>query len=236
MFNLVQSVQGNAGSSVSTVTTLVLTFASPTVAGNCIIVSSNLGVATSGSLSFSDDKSNSYGGAGSDILPEAGYQDTVKLGYALNVQPGTQQITITSSTAGVLSGAIYEFAGIIGFDQNANQATTYFALSGNQPTPDPGSITTTADGDLIFSTGMNGGGTGATLNVQSGFTAGKSGFNGYNNDPWADQWITQPAAGAIDAHFVTPNSGSSFFQGSVVVALTSQGGVFGVFSPRWVSI
>jgi hypothetical protein len=47
MFSLRQSIQGNAGTPTAVVTTLVLTFASPTVAGNCIIVSANVGAATS---------------------------------------------------------------------------------------------------------------------------------------------------------------------------------------------
>lgn len=233
---LIQSKQGSAGTSIVNVTTLNLTFTSPTVAGNLIIASFQVGSATSTSTSFSDDKSNSYAGAGSDILPEAGYQDTVALAYVVNAHGGTQTITLTSTTAGVLSGAIYEFANLIAADGTASQQTTYFSLSGNQPTPDPGSITTTADGDLIFATGMNAGGSGAALNIQSGFTAGKSGLNGYNNDAWADQWMIQTTAGAIDPHFVTPNIGSSFFQGSAAVALKSLGGVFGGFSPRWVSI
>jgi len=140
---LVQHVQGAKTRADASASKIDVSLPNPAGGGNALIVSVKAN--TSSALSVSDDKSNTYLAGPSITDPATG--QTGALFYALNVAAGTVKITVSFGAGGGTSATaiVSEFFNV------ATAAAADGSSSAVSATPvNAGSITTTADRDLIY--------------------------------------------------------------------------------------
>ncbi|PYN89534.1 MAG: hypothetical protein DMD87_05345, partial [Candidatus Rokuibacteriota bacterium] len=160
---LVQHVQGAKTGAAASASKIDVSLPNPTGAGNCLIVS--VMANASSALSVSDDKSNTYTAGPSITDPATG--QTGVLFYALNVAAGTVKITISFAAGGGTSATVI----VSEFFNVATAAAADGSSSALSATPvNAGSITTTADGDLIYYAAFDSSSAGRTSPLS--FTAG----------------------------------------------------------------
>ena len=139
---LVQHIGKDAG----TTTTSTLAFASANTAGNFIAVAIRGGLSSSQVFSVSDSNANTYKQAAQ--IGYTGSTVTSAIYYAENIKGGANTITVTMSVSGPLRFAILEYSGVAA----SNSLDGTAAATNTSTSPNSGNATTTASGDLLFST------------------------------------------------------------------------------------
>ena len=158
---LVQHARKAAG----TTTSAPLAFASNNSAGNWIGVCIRAS-GTSQALSVSDSNGNLYRQALS--VNETGGGNTLAIFYAENVAAGPNIVTVLDTASSNLDLTILEYSGVALF---SSLDTTISAI-GDSSSPNSGTATTTANGDLLLAAFMSA--NAATFTAGSGYTEEES--------------------------------------------------------------
>ena len=137
---LVQHVGKDAG----TTTTTTLAFNGANTTGNFIAVAIRGGLSNSQVFAVKDSNSNTYKQA--KQIGSSGSAVTSAIYYAENINAGANTITVTMTVSGPLRIDILEYSGVAA--SNSLDATT--AATTTSTSPDTGSLTTTANGDLLL--------------------------------------------------------------------------------------
>jgi hypothetical protein len=120
-----------------------LAFPSNNTAGNWIAVGIRVGQPNE-TITVKDSKGNTYLSASQ--INQTGDGDTLAIFYAENIAAGANTVTVSVSSADTLRLAILEFSGVAS-SGSILQAT---ANQGSSSSPNSGSITETANGDLLL--------------------------------------------------------------------------------------
>jgi hypothetical protein len=146
---LIQHAGRDAGATTST----SLAFPSNNTAGNWIAVAIRAGHSGQ-SFTVKDSKGNAYHQAVQfNVTVDAPNGDTQGLFYAENIAGGTNQVTVSDTISGsILRIAILEYSGVA--SSGSLDATT--AAQGMSNAPLSGSITTSANGDLLLGAVLTG--------------------------------------------------------------------------------
>jgi hypothetical protein len=182
---LVQHASKDAG----TTTSSTLAFSSNNAAGNWIGVV--IRASTSGQLfTVTDTRTNTYRKAVQ--LNETVDGTTLAIYYAENIAAGANTISVSDTASGTLRFAIFEYSGIM----TANSLDASAVAQGTSASPSSGTMTTTANGDLLL-------GAMSTANPQT-FTAG-TGYTARERVPATGTKLmvedgNQAAAGATSAN------------------------------------
>jgi hypothetical protein len=181
-------------------------FAGSTTTGNAILVAVTFDFGGSPTLnSVSDNKGNTYTFAGPLFLDSNNNQS--RHAYCLNAAGGAGH-TVTanfSSSVGFIRIVAHEVSGLLtsgALDQIATgaQATATSITST--------SVTTTTDGQYIFASGLNAGGTASDgLSASAPFTEPANSTSVAANNEEMAAYYVQPAAGAITATMTRASSG-----------------------------
>src|SRR5437867_5522358 len=137
---LVQHIGKDAGTTI----TSTLAFASPNTAGNFIAVVIRGGLSNSQVFTVSDSNTNTYKKAVQ--IGSSGSAVTSAVFYAENIRAGTNTITVTMTVSGPLRLAVLEYSGVAA----SNSLDVTAASSATSTSPNSGSLTTTANGDLLL--------------------------------------------------------------------------------------
>src|SRR5580704_7956669 len=137
-----------------------LAFPSNNTVGNWIGVGIRVGEPNE-TITVRDSKGNTYHSA--TQINQTGDGDTLAIFYAENIAAGANTVTVSVSTADTLRLAILEFSGVAS-SGSIDQAT---ASQGSNASPNSGSITTAASGDLLLGAIMTA--DGETVTAGSGF-------------------------------------------------------------------
>ncbi len=162
---LVQHVSRDAGSAAAS----SLGFATSNTAGNFIAVVVR-GGASGETFAVSDSNGNTYRQAVQlNVTVDVPSGDTLAIFYAENIRAGANSITVTDgNSASTLRVAILEYSGVA----TSNSLDGGSAAQGVSASPSSGSVSTTANGDLLL---------GAVMSADGrGFTAGA----GYTIRDW----------------------------------------------------
>jgi hypothetical protein len=209
-------VQGSTHQNGNTSTpTAAVTLASPVASGDAVIVTFCGTSAGANTMSVTDDKSNTYTvqyqfGAFPD---SAASNYACAVAYALNVTNAPQTITATANVGlSFLTIVADEFSGVKAsgaVDGSAGQAVNNPGTGTDAVTS--GSLTTAANGDLIYSFGVS-------IN-SSGFSNG-TGFTARQSvtATFYTQSLIQASAGAVAGTFTAANANDS----TIVYALALQ--------------
>ncbi|HEY6391662.1 MAG TPA: IPT/TIG domain-containing protein, partial [Bryobacteraceae bacterium] len=139
--SLVQHISKDAGVTTSS----SLAFGSPNAAGNWIAVCIRGGNSSSQIFTVSDSSGNTYRQAIQFGQTTAG--ETLGIFYAENIAGGANTITVSETISGALRFAILEYSGVaLSNSLDAVPATA----QGSSTTPNSGSVTTGAGGDLLL--------------------------------------------------------------------------------------
>jgi len=151
----------------ATTTSAALAFATNTTAGNWIAVAVRGGLSSSQVFTVSDSNGNTYHQAFQLGLSPTSV--TFALYYAENINGGADTITVTQSVLGPLRFAILEYSGVATSNSlDASPAVT----QGNSNTPNSGTLTTGASGDLLLGTIVTT--NGETFTAGTGYTIEES--------------------------------------------------------------
>jgi len=159
--SLVQHIGKDAGSTTAS----SLSFPSNNTAGNLIVVAMRAG--RSGEVfTVTDSNGNSYRQAAQmDVTVDVPAGDTLAIFYAENIKNGPNTVTVADSLSGAtLRFAILEYSGIV----PANSLDGMMTAQGTSNSPSSGSITTTANGDLLVGIIMSA--EGMTFSAGTGYT------------------------------------------------------------------
>lgn len=183
---LVQGVSGQQTSTVDVTGGLSydIRFLAGTQSGNCIIVCGTC-QSSAGTITVSDDKSNSYG---SVIVEDtdSGHSQKTFIFAAFNVASDTRVISISpASTDHFFLGSIYELTNITSVDVSTGNHSRSATLTA-------GSFSPTVDNDFLFMYGFCDGVLGSDANPTT-FTVGST----QNNTTWS--LITTDLSGAMFA-------------------------------------
>ncbi len=137
-----------------------LAFPANNTLGNWIGVGIRVGQAND-TITVKDSKGNTYHNA--TQINQAGDGDTLAIFYAENIAAGANTVTVSVSSADTLRFAILEFSGVAP-SGSIDQA---IASQGSNASPNSGSITTTANGDLLLGAILTA--DGETFTAGSGF-------------------------------------------------------------------
>src|SRR5882762_1186692 len=129
----------------ATTTVASLSFSTSNAPGNWIAVGIRGGLSNAQVFTVSDSNGNAYRQAFQ--LGLNGSSVTLAVYYAENIKGGANTITVSQSVAGPLRFAILEYSGVA--TSNSLDATPVTA-QGNSPSPNSGSLTTGANGDLLL--------------------------------------------------------------------------------------
>jgi len=143
---LMQHTSKDAG----TTTSSTLTFPSNNTASNWIAVSIRAG-APNEIFTVTDANGNTYRKA--IQFTENADSDTVGLFYAENIAGGANTVTVSDTALDTLRFAILEYSGVATSGSLDGVAVT----QGNSASPNSGSVTTTANGDLLLGAIMTAG-------------------------------------------------------------------------------
>jgi hypothetical protein len=193
-----------------------LAFASANTAGRFIAVAVRA-FYTNQTISVTDSRGNVYRQAlkFNNVAEGAEYDDTVALFYAENIAGGANTVTVSLSRAASLRFAILEYSGLA--TSNALDVTR--SATARSTTPNSGSATTTAPGDLvlgIFSTQSY-----RTFTPGAGFTA-RASVNAAPNTALLVTDRVLPAAGAVAA--TATLSGTDYWGAGLVAFRSASGG------------
>jgi Domain of unknown function (DUF1929)/PKD domain/Putative Ig domain len=155
---LVQHTSVDEG--IASKSSAALAFPSNNTLGNWIAVGIRVGEPNE-TITVRDSKGNTYHSA--TQINQTGDGDTLAIFYAENIAAGANTVTVSVSTADTLRIAILEFSGVAS-SGSIDQAT---ASQGSNASPNSGSITTTASGDLLLGAIMTA--DGETVTAGSGF-------------------------------------------------------------------
>jgi hypothetical protein len=142
---LIQDASEDAGIASSA----ALSFNSNNTAGNWIGVAIRAG-AQGETFAITDSNGNTYHQAVQ--TSQTGDGDTVAIYYAENIAGGPNTVTVTDSISNTLRFAILEYSGVA----TSGSLDVAAAAQGQSGSPDSGSVTTTANGDLLLGTIMTG--------------------------------------------------------------------------------
>jgi hypothetical protein len=119
-------------------------FASPNTAGNWIGVAIFGGQSSTHTFTVTDTNGNTYQRA----LTMGQTADNITLGmyYAENIKGGANQIKVVPDTSGYIRIVIVEYSGVA----TSNSLDVTAAAQGNSVSPNSGTVTTTANGDLLW--------------------------------------------------------------------------------------
>jgi hypothetical protein len=184
-----KAVNGN----VTTTSSMSLAFPTSNRAGNFLIVEATV-ARPAGTLTISDSLGNTYVAAAAPVTDTA-QNVTSYLWYVPNCQAGANTVTATPAVAGAQEIHISEWSGL----SAANPLDIVASAAGIGTSASSGSVTTTADGDLIY-------GYTFLLNPASP-GPGFAGLTLVNGD--LDEYEIQPTAGNVAATF-TQQSGTWF--------------------------
>jgi len=148
----------HSGVDAGITTTASLGFPAPNTAGNWVAVVVRSGMSSSQVFTVRDSNGNTYRQAA-----QIGFKTTavtLAIYYAENINGGADTVTVSDTVSGPLRFAILEYSGVAA-STSLDIAATATATSA---VPDIGTVTTTADGDLLL-------GAVATTNAGT-FTAG----------------------------------------------------------------
>jgi hypothetical protein len=135
---------------VGMTTSSTLTFPSNNTASNCIAVSIRAG-SPNETFTVTDTNGNTYQKA--IQFTENADTDTVGLFYAENIAGGANTVTVSDTALDTLRFAILEYSGVATSGSLDGVAVT----QGNSASPNSGSVTTTANGDLLLGAIMTAG-------------------------------------------------------------------------------
>ncbi len=128
--------------------------------GNWIAVGIRVGEPNE-TITVKDSKGNTYHSA--TQINQTGDGDTLAIFYAENIAAGANTVTVSVSTADTLRFAILEFSGVA----TSGSIDQAIASQGSNASPNSGSITTTASGDLLLGVIMTA--DGETVTAGSGY-------------------------------------------------------------------
>jgi hypothetical protein len=203
----VQATNGSNGSSPFSTTFTTSAFAASTTSGNAILVAITYDASAGGTFtSVTDSKGNTYTAVGA-VFVDAN-TNSCRHFYNLNIVGGASH-TITVNAGGVgfqfLRVVAHEVSGLLTSaaldkDSGGNSVT---ATSGSAT-----SVTPTTDGQYIFASGLNAGGTATdTLSPGSGFTEPANSTGGPAANELMCEYQVQTTATAVAAGFTRPSSG-----------------------------
>lgn len=171
-------------------------FASPTTAGNTIIMSCFSSSASDDITVIADLGGNTYVRAAK--FPSSLYASTIYTFYALNIA-STSGNFITSATGGAcILYWLQEFSGLPTSGSIIDGAPT--GAQGGSGACDPGAITTTNANDLIYGIGRDNA-TGTGGNLAAGYSLGLSNSGGGN--PQASEYKVVSSTGTYDPNYTT---------------------------------
>jgi hypothetical protein len=136
---LIQHTSKDAGTTSSS----TLTFASKNTASNWIAVSIRAGAANE-NFTVTDTNGNTYRKAIQFNLTVD--RDTIGIFYAENIAGGTNTVTVSDTGLATLRFAILEYSGVA----TSGSLDVVAVTQGNSANPNSGSVTTTANGDLLL--------------------------------------------------------------------------------------
>ncbi|HYY73009.1 MAG TPA: IPT/TIG domain-containing protein [Candidatus Bathyarchaeia archaeon] len=139
---LVQHKSLDAG----TVTSASLAFNSNTTAGNWIAVVVRAGSSSSQAFTVSDSSGNTFRQGLQFGLSQTAL--TFAIYYAESIKGGADTITVSDTVAGPFRISILEYSGVA---PNNSLDATPITAQGNSASPNTGSLTTSASGDLLLS-------------------------------------------------------------------------------------
>jgi hypothetical protein len=152
----------HSGVDAGTTTTASLGFPGPNTAGNWIAVVVRAGMSSSQVFSVSDSNGNVYRRAAQ--VGFTGSAVTLAIYYAENINAGANTVHVSDTVSGPLRFAILEYSGVAS-SASLDIAATATATSA---LPDSGTVTTTANGDLLL--GAVGTTDARTFTAGSGYT------------------------------------------------------------------
>ena len=155
---LVQHTSVDEG--IAALSSASLAFASNNTAGNWIGVGIRVGQPNE-TITVKDSKGNTYRNA--TQINQTADGDTLAIFYAENIAAGANTVTISVSSADTLRFAILEFSGVA----TSGSVDQAIASQGSNASPNSGSITTTANGDLLLGAILTA--DGETFTAGSGF-------------------------------------------------------------------
>ena len=136
-------VQDTSVSNIGPVTSQALAFNSNNTAGNWIGVMIRAG-AQGEMFTVTDSNGNTYHQA--IQTSQTGDGDTVAIYYAENIGGGANTIQVSDTDSATLRFAILEYSGVV----TSGSLDVAAAAQGNSAFPNSGSVTTTANGDLLL--------------------------------------------------------------------------------------
>jgi hypothetical protein len=201
----------------------------PSQAGNCLVV-----VVTAGNssppITVSDDKGNTWNST--TMVSDVPSNNSLQIFYALNVVGGTQLITVNLGSGNfdfdqVMLLEFNNVAAVGALDAQVGQTTSGTSLSS-------GSMTTTADGDLIIGAAVVDGFGSQTAPMTwtpgSGFTFAATSDTNY----MAVQYQIQGTHGAINSSMTSSINGSSAI--TKAIALKASAGSQGAPNPAGIRV
>src|SRR5882757_5125915 len=208
-------IQDSVNGNESTASTISASFTAANTAGNFLIVSGTI-ARPAGTLSISDTAGNNYIPVTTPVTDTK--QDTTSyLWYVPSCKGGVNTVTLTPAVPGALEIHVSEWSGV----STTYPLDTFASAAGTGANASSGSVTTTANGELIY---------GYTFLINTA-TAG-SGFAGMtlvNGD--LDEYQIQATAGSVAATY-TQQSGTWFARVATFRPSTiTQGVISGTISP-----
>ena len=147
---LVQHASKDAG----TTTSSSLAFPSNNTSGNWIAVAIRAGHSGQ-SFTVKDSKGNTYHQAIQfNVTTDAPNGDTLGIFYAEDIAGGANQVTVSDTISGTVRIAVLEYSGVA----SANSLDVTAVTQGSSSAPNSGSITTSANGDLLLGAVLTGNG------------------------------------------------------------------------------
>src|SRR6266404_5869264 len=137
---LVQHTSRDAG----TTNTSTLAFVSPNTAGNWIAVAIRAGSSSSQVFAVSDSNANTYRRAFQLGITASAF--TFAIFYAENIKGGANTVSISDTVSGPFRFAILEYSGVA----TSNSLDVTAVTQGNSTSPNSGSLSPTANGDLLL--------------------------------------------------------------------------------------
>jgi hypothetical protein len=201
---LVQDTNKDAG----TTTSAKLAFNSNNTAGNWIGVCVRAGEAGE-TFTVSDSTGNTYHQA--IQINQTGDGDTLAIFYAEDIKGGANTIEVSDTTSGTLRFAILEYSGVA----TSGSLNVAAAAQGSSASPNSGSATTTANGDLLLGAIMTS--DAETFTAGSGYTTEES-VPAEPNTKLIAEGHTQTTAGATSA---SASLGASDFWAGALAAFRS---------------
>jgi ACR3 family arsenite efflux pump ArsB len=203
--SFVQAATGSSDAPVSSLAANALT----TTAGHLLVAAVTWGTVSGSTVSISDSGGNAWAIATTRQIDTRNAQ-ALKIFYAPNIAGGSDTVTVVlSPAASWVRLIVHEVAGA---DLTAPLDQTAMNNTGSGSSISVGPVTTTADGEYIFTTAMNAGdqSTSANFSPGAGYTLRGTAAPGDSELASADQ--VQSAAGSASAVWTLGGSSDSLAQ------------------------